>query len=152
MDRESGAKIERRSFVLPVQSSCPEDWLPGPSASPASPPKTHKALQLYARKQPPACAFVCRPVEFVESSILLPSVARGKETASDGQMNEKGSGSPSRYSKRRYKGHVGIEALALYTMGLTSKIPPRASKVHLGNFCPRRTAPDQGLYVVRSNC
>src|ERR1700693_3958910 len=82
MDWASGSKIERRSFILPVQRSCREDRLPGASASPASPSKTQQALQLNTRNQPPSCAFLCRPVESVESSILLPSVARGKENAS----------------------------------------------------------------------
>src|ERR1700688_1011281 len=102
MDWASGSKIERRSFILPVQRSCREDRLPGASASPASPSKTQQALQLNTRNQPPSCACLCRPVE---SSILLPSVARGKENASHREVNE--DGSPSRYSKRNIEATSG---------------------------------------------
>jgi integrase len=36
-----------------------KDWPPGSSYAPASPPKTHKTLQLNTRNQPAACAFLC---------------------------------------------------------------------------------------------
>ena len=77
MDRVSVASFERWSTILLVQRSCREDWSPGSSASPASSPKTDKALQLNTRNQSSACAFLCRSIESIESPILLPCFTLG---------------------------------------------------------------------------
>ena len=63
---------------------------PGSPASPASSSTTDKALQLSARNKSSACALFCRSIESIESSILLPSVARGKKTPSHGEVNSGG--------------------------------------------------------------
>ena len=90
MDRVSVANFERCSAILSIQTSGREDRQTGSPASPASSSTPDKTLQLSARNKSSACALFCRSNESIESSILLPSVARGKEAPSHGEVNKGG--------------------------------------------------------------
>ena len=65
MDGMSVAKVERRSSILALQKSCPEDRSAGSSASLAASSTTDKAVQFNARKQSSPRAFFCWPIESI---------------------------------------------------------------------------------------
>jgi hypothetical protein len=87
LDRVSVANTECWSTILPIQKSCREDRSPGSPASSDASSTTDKTLQLSARNQSSACAFFCRSIESIKSSILLPCFARGKEAPPHGEVS-----------------------------------------------------------------